>query len=301
MLTFLHPEVVKRFFEVNNLHDLSPSLESLRAIGRSFQRIPYENLTKMIRLYQSNAEHPDIRLPEVLLEEHLRLGTGGTCFSMTYFLQSILRQVGFETYPVMADRPLAPNTHCASIVILDQKNYLIDPGFMIDDPVLMTDTPTTYDLNHTTIIIGRKGTIPIPDHQLHYFKDLAQKRAYEKNLPFEENMNVPTYTIATITNDKPTIRYFFKNDPISADDFLDFWRDSFNWTSLHNLSITVATERGYIYSRNNFLRTTTHDGRKQERIKKGLDLALGKTFNIDRRIIREAFEVLDERRLRGFK
>jgi len=296
MLSFLHPDVVRRFFDVNSLHNVSISLESLRAIGRSFQGIPYENLTKMIRLFKSNSKLPDIRLPDVLLEEHLRLGTGGTCFSMTYFLQTILRQVGFDTYPIMADRPLAPNTHCASVVILDQKKYLIDPGFMIDDPILMTDIPTTYDLNHTTIIIGRKGTIPIPDHQLHYFEALAQKRHHEGRLPFEENLTIPTYTIATVTQNKPTIRYFFKDDSISADDFLDFWHDSFSWTSLHNLSITVATENGYIYSRNNFLRTTTSDGRKQERIKKGLDLALGKTFNIDRQIIREAFEVLDERR-----
>lgn len=267
MLTYMHPEAVRRFAEKNGLGGLRPSLETLTRLGGAFGRIPYENLTKIIMFHTASDLAAAIRLPELLYEEHLRFGTGGTCFSMTYFLQTILRSFGFNTYPVSADRPLAPNTHCASIIMLDNKKYLLDPGFMIDRPLLLTEIPTRHSLRHTDIIIGSRDAVPI---------------------------SPPRYTLTTVVRDKTNIRYYLKDSALSEERFYELWLDSFRWPGLRNASIAVTTANGYIYARNNFLRTTTREGKDQLRIRAGLDSELGKRFNIDSRIIKAAFEALRE-------
>lgn len=267
MLTFSHPEVVKKFLRLNGLDKFAPTSVFLKKLALAFQKMPYENMTKLIRARTHNSDLPArLRLPEILYEEHLEFGTGGTCFSMTYFMQTILRSCDFSTYPIMADRPLAPDTHCASVVLLDGKHLLIDPGFMIDEPLELTKIPTRYELRHTTILIGAKNT----------------------DLPED------SYVLSTIMGNKSTIRYYLKDRPVPADEFLNFWLDSFNWPTLRNISITSKADNGYIYARNNFIRTTTREKKSQERIKNALELTLGKTFHIDARIIRSAFEALRE-------
>jgi arylamine N-acetyltransferase len=292
MLTYLHPEAVKKFLRRNNLENSQVSLLFLTKLGEAFQKMPYENLTKLIRYNAMGDTEARIRLPELLYEEFLRFGTGGTCFSMTYFLQTILRSCGFETYPIMADRPLAQNTHCLSIIILEGKKYILDPGFMINQPLELTRLPTKHILRHNNIIIGAKGTIPLPEEQSKYFAGLN-----ERSLPFEAtNDERNHYTIATFLGQKLVVRYFLKDMPVAEDSFLEHWTSSFGWPTLSNVSITQVTDSGYHYARNDFLRTTTKDGRKQERLKNGLEFTLGKTFNIDMRIIRNAFEVLKAKR-----
>ena len=292
MLTYLHPETVQKFLRGNSLERVQISLAFLARLGEAFQQMPYENLTKLVRCHSISDVEARIRLPQLLYEEFLRFGTGGTCFSMTYFMQTILRSCGFETYPIMADRPLAPNTHCLSVILIEGNKYILDPGFMINRPLLLTQQPKKYILEHNNIIIGEKGTVPIPEHQMKYFVELKS----DNTLPFETtDEEISEYTMATFLGDKLDIRYFMKDKLISEEQFLKFWLDSFSWSGLNSVSITQITDGGYIYARNNFLRTTTSKGRKQERVKNELELTLGKTFGIDMRIIRHAFEVLNDK------
>ena len=290
MLTFLHPETVNRFLKENHLQDFSPGIDFLKRLTRLFQKIPYENMTKLIRSRQVSDPEIKIRLPELLYGEHLRYGTGGTCFSMTYFMQTILRSTGFSTYPIIADRPLASNTHCASIVVIDNEKFLIDPGFMIDEPISLTRETIIHELKHTTIILGEAASFQIPAAQLQYFRELKEKGG--SILPYEEN-GKERYCLATYIGEKTTVRYFIKDIPLTTGQFLDFWLDSFNWPSLHNISLTVTTDNGCIYARNNFVRTTTKMEKRGERLKKDIDLTLGKLFNIDLGIIRAAFDTLE--------
>ena len=247
-------------------------------------------MTKIIRSHSISKPEARLRLPELLYEEFLRYGTGGTCFSMTYFMQTILRSCKFNTYAVIADRPLAPNTHCLSIININGKKYILDPGFMIDKPLPLTKIPTKHLLRHNTIIIGAKDSIPIPERQMKYFEEYRTKRGLDL---FHEISSKNEYIIAMHTQNRTDIRYLFKDQSVNAEKFLDFWLSSFNWPTLRNISITTATNNGYIYARNNFLRTSMKDGKKQERIKKDVELKLGKTFNIDWKIITTAFEILN--------
>ena len=264
MLDYQHPEAVRKFLERNSLLNFAPTYGFLRKIGDAFKKIPYENLTKLIRARTHDGSDLRLRLPEILYEDHLRFGTGGTCFSMTYFLQTILRSCGFETYPVMADRPLVPNTHCLSIVILNGQKFLVDPGFMIYHPVALTPVASRTNLGHATIMICDSGA--------------------------EDE-----YIIATISNNKTNVRYFMRDKALTPDEFLGYWQDSFDWPTLRNISISVALNDGYVYARNNFLRVTRSGGKTQERLKKDVELTLGKTFNIDEGVIRDAMEMLSLR------
>jgi len=292
MLTFSHPEAVNKFLTDNSISQRLPSLELLETIGRNFQKIPYENITKIIRSHTINDIDSRIRLPELLYEDYKRYGTGGTCFSMTYFLQTILRSCGFKTYPVIADRPLAKNTHCLSIVELNAEKYILDPGFMIDSPLLLTKIPKANILRHNQIIIGAKGSIDIPLNQLKYFEDLALKS--KEILPYQEtDLDTNSYMIATKMHGRTDIRYYFEDTPLETDKLLKYWLDSFDWPGLRSISITQATDNGYLYARNNFLRKNTYEGKRQERIKEDIALTLRKTFNIDEQIIESAFDIIE--------
>lgn len=290
MLTFIHPKAVTRFLKTHNLRNFSPSLDFLKSLARLFQKMPYENLTKLIRYHSISDQQARLRLPELLFEEYLQFGTGGTCFSMTYFMQTILRSCGYKTYPVIADRPLSPNTHCLSVVIIDNKKYIVDPGFLIDEPIEIKAGKSRYELRHNTIILGQRSFIKIPEKQMLHFTGKIKDNNII--LPYENEPLNNEYTIATIMHNKLTIRYFFKDLALDAEQFLFFWQDSFNWPTLRNLSISTATDSGYTYSRNNFMRKNSAEGRKQIKIKKEIDITLGKEFNIAPDIIKHAFEIL---------
>jgi arylamine N-acetyltransferase len=293
VLTYFHPVAVKRFLKANNLENFSATLEFLEKFGAAFQKMPYENMTKLIRAHAFHEPAARLRLPEVLYDEHLRSCTGGTCFSMTYFMQTILRHCGFDAYPVIADRPLAPGTHCLSIIRLGGVKYILDPGFMIERPLALSAAPSMHVLRHNNIIVGARGAVPVPPHQVKYFGDLMAK------FGIEAASQDAQYAIATETLGKTNIRYFFRDSELTADDFLKFWLDSFDWPTLRNISITVATDDGYVYARNDFLRKTTREGKTQERIKSGIDAKLSRVFGIDRRVISDAFEVLREIKFRA--
>jgi hypothetical protein len=47
---------------------------------------------------------------EEVIEDHIRYGTGGICFSLTFTMQQILESCRFDSYPVMADRSYGSDT-----------------------------------------------------------------------------------------------------------------------------------------------------------------------------------------------
>ncbi len=95
---------VEEFFDYFHLPSKKAELDHLQEILQNFAKIPYENISKIIKLSRNfDSQVCKIRLPEEVIEDHISSQLGGTCFSLTFFLQSILAQNGFTCYPVMAD------------------------------------------------------------------------------------------------------------------------------------------------------------------------------------------------------
>ena len=130
--------------------------EFLKSIVLHFSALPYENLSKIVKHHDFEDTTEKIRLPDEVMHDHAEFGLGGTCFALTFFLQSILEYNGFACYPVMADMRYGPNTHSALVVILNNKKLLVDPGYLLNNPLELQEqgarvhqrrtafTPTTY-------------------------------------------------------------------------------------------------------------------------------------------------------------
>jgi arylamine N-acetyltransferase len=98
--------------------------------ARAFATLPYENLSKVIRFAEAGDAVAARELPAEIINRHLQWGTGGTCFSLTATLLHLIRSLGFEAEPILADRPYGSNTHCALRVMVEGQPHLLDPGYL---------------------------------------------------------------------------------------------------------------------------------------------------------------------------
>jgi arylamine N-acetyltransferase len=115
-------------------------LPLLRLMIAAYSNLPYENLTKIIKKFTARSPEERLRGPVEVVTGFLERHTGGTCFSLTYCLGSMLSSAGFRCYPVMADMK-RPNIHCALVVEMRGKRYLVDPGYLVGEPVELSGVP----------------------------------------------------------------------------------------------------------------------------------------------------------------
>ena len=110
--------------------------------------ITYENLTKIIRLEQTGSATGARKLDDSDQNDIDSWMGGGTCFSMTWHLYQTLTDMGFKPRLVMGHKRKERNIHCALILpdpddlsslvsSLSSNSYLLDPGYLIFDPLQM--------------------------------------------------------------------------------------------------------------------------------------------------------------------
>lgn len=107
-------------------------------LARSFAHLPYENLGKVAKHAQLG--RIVLPTPRETLEAHWRFGAGGTCFSLTDALITLLQAAGIEATPLLADRSYGPDTHCAVLVLAEATPHIIDPGYLIFRPLPLLET-----------------------------------------------------------------------------------------------------------------------------------------------------------------
>jgi arylamine N-acetyltransferase len=246
------------------------NLDSLEMLTCEFLRFPYENFTKIIHARSAKNEAEYLRMPEIVLDEHERFGAGGTCFSLTYFFETILKEAGFDCYPVMVDRSYGKNTHCALIVTIDRQKYLVDPGYCLSRPIPLTEKEAAHCLPHNTYIV-----IPAP-------------------LVGEGRGEGAFYVISTKQAGTSKQRYILKDAPVSPEEFISHWKASFSWPMMRHLLITRLSEDGYLYLRDDFVRHTTSDSKKQEHIRQNYDKRITELFGLSPKIVKEASEIINE-------
>jgi len=288
ILTYRHPDVTAEFLKDKGVKGRDLGLLYLKEITKAFSSIPYENITKIIAAAEGDGISR-LRLPEVLYSDHIRFGTGGTCFSMTYFLVSILCDLGFSAYPVLADRPLVPNSHAACIVLIGGRRYLIDPAFMIDEPLLISEERSVYHLAHNSFLIGRKRDVEIDGAQLEYLRGFRGSC-----IPYWEREE-GCYVVATL-RPRLKVRYLFSCEPANDFKFLSCWLDSFDWPGMKNISIARPLKDGYMYIRGDLLRIEGGFGRRQERIKDDWVSVIRSVIGLDRRLVERCLEITRRRR-----
>ncbi len=210
------------------------ALERIAAIARTYSRLPYENLSKLIKARDHQAaDRP--RLPDEVLEDHLVRQLGGTCYALTYYLMGILETAGFEAAPLICDMSWGNAAHTALRVDLPDSRYLVDPGYLVFVPVPMA----------RQTVRRRRSTLD--GIELHY--DAAQD----------------LYTLFTLRPGQRTRRYCFRDRPAELATFGRAWLASFQSPSMNGLCLTRVTPREMVYIHDDYLKITRPNGTEKAR------------------------------------
>ncbi len=201
-------------------------VRSLNAVAAAFARLPYENLTKIIKKEECGNPARARRCPQEVISDHLALGTGGTCFSLTAALLHLVRSLGYEAEPILADRRYGRNTHCALLIWIRDMPHLLDPGYLIVDPIPLTDSARRLKTG---------------------FNDIVVVRAQEND----------RLELHTVENGLQTCRLTYKVQPVDATEFLKAWDESFGWDMMRYPLLTRSERNRQVYMRGNHLQVRT--------------------------------------------
>ncbi|MFH1829871.1 MAG: arylamine N-acetyltransferase [Pseudomonadota bacterium] len=265
MAEISYSDVARDFLKLVGLPPAKPDHAFLCKLTRAFNRLPYENLTKVIRATKTADPEKRLRTPDVILEEHIDMGAGGTCFSLTYFFQQVLFFAGYDSWPVFCDRSYGPDTHCAIIVPLSNMRFLVDPGYLMEEPLVIPTFGDSVQHSPTGMLrLMRLGT--------------------SKQL-----------LLITERKGKTRIRYRLRDEPVSAIHFRSRWIDSFEWAMMRHLCVSRQTGTGQLFMRDGVVRFTDKTKRAQDRIGRNFSREIEKAFGIDMRIVSAAQDALKSR------
>jgi len=236
----------------------------LRQVTFGFSRIPYENISKIIKVAESGNAREALRLPTEVALDHIEKGFGGTCFSLTFFLERVLRSLGFDVYKVMADMNSGKNVHCLAIVQSMGTKYMIDPGYALYEVIRLPETNTRVTCPHAVVEVVNAGA-----GKFSLWTEDASGRKW---------------------------RYAFRDDPVDEADFERHWIESFAKPTLHNICLTRMTPRGHIYLRKDFFKFTSRESIDKRKVKQGVERLIQEEFGIGGDFTRAAHKILAARR-----
>ncbi len=104
-----------------------PSLNALAQIIKAHLiTIPFENISKIYYRNRYNLSYvPDL---ELYLDGIMRYNFGGTCYSNNYYLNQLLKFLGYEVRLCGADMS-NPDVHIVNIVSIENQDFLTDVGY----------------------------------------------------------------------------------------------------------------------------------------------------------------------------
>ena len=143
-------------------------------------------------------------------------------------LEVVCHIADFE--PVLADRWYGPNTHCALLVDAGGVPSLLDPGFLILEPVAL---PRERPLRLSTP-----------------FNDLVLE-------PREAGGRVELHTIQ---EGRTAHRLTYRAGPADAGEFLKAWEESFDWDMMKTPLLTRVREGSQLYLHGGRLLVRTREG-----------------------------------------
>ena len=188
--------------------------QTLADLSHAFSRIPYENITKIIRRAEAGSDEKARRTPDEVVNDHIHWGAGGTCFSLTSTLRTMVRDLGWEAEYLLADRRYGQDTHSALLIRVDGTPHLLDPGFLLTKPV-----PLTMD-GTKEIASGGERLLLTPD------------------------ATGARISLSTVRSDRSVYRLTYKTAPVDDGEFEKAWNASFQWEMMrYPLLARVADSR----------------------------------------------------------
>ena len=231
-----HRAGVQGFLDYYHIQPQKPSKDYLVEILTHYAGLPYENLSKIVKLAQDYTAPQRIRLPEEVMDQHARFRLGGTCFSLTYFLQAILADQNFLCYPVIAHMQRMRDSHCALIVLFNEQHYLVDPGYLLNQPMeVHPDRQRIYRTPHTGVELVFH---PADEH----------------------------YHVYTFNREQLKFRYAFQDKPLEMPEFLEHWHRSFYWSGMRDICLTQVNDEGMVFVNGTFVQVQNLQGKQKGQV-----------------------------------
>ena len=247
----------EHFLEIARIDQQRPDSQNLEKVLRRFSQLPYENLSKIIKLNR-NREQNHLRFPAEVINDHERFRLGGTCFSLTYFLKTILDYLGYSTDFLMADMRSGDNTHCALMIQQDGKEYLVDPGYLLNRPL---------DLSQTS-----------PGNRIYLRKESEENR----------------FSLWTPNGKEMKKRYSFNKVATESEQFFNYWENSFHLMTMHGICLSKYDENGFVYLHNHYIKREGNDLTFKGKFSEEISEIARKYFNIPEELVRKAELALKE-------
>ncbi|MBL8824787.1 MAG: arylamine N-acetyltransferase [Planctomycetia bacterium] len=232
-------ELLQHFLKHQGINPTQSPRELLSQITTSFACLPYENLSKIVRDDQTSNFEEARRLPKEVLQDFYQLGAGGTCYSLTWTLLQLIRALDYQAEPILADRRYGPNTHTALIVWINGIRHLIDPGYLLVEPI-----PIPRD-----VIIH----IPTSFNEVELIPDKTHNRMELK----------------TLQHSQSTYRLTYKTDPVDTHQFLAAWDQSFQFDMMKYPVLSKIIDDKQMYLQKNHLLIRTKGESQRQEIEPG--------------------------------
>jgi hypothetical protein len=171
-------------------------------------------------------------------------------------LQDLLTSCGFESFIAMGDMHYGANIHCAVVVRLQQDSYLLDPGYLLHQPIRLPEIQVRIATPMNTVIVKNEG-------------------AYNFSLFTEENGTIKW-------------RYLLKALPVSREEFERHWNHSFSLNSMEAVILTRANHNGRLYYRKDRMELVQPHQRTKQKITRNDHQTLAQAFGLPADLIAQA-------------
>ncbi len=252
---------IERFLQRYSVSRLDTDLSLLKAIASAYKNLPYENVTKILKESGANGSMQRLRYTEELLEDHLLRRTGGTCFSLCNALQQILHHCAFEAFIGMADMHYGTNIHCAVVATTQGDKYLLDPGYLLHEPIPLPKVEVVRNTPMNQVILRNEGN--------------------------------DIYSLYTIESRQEKWRYRLRAQPVSTEEFDRHWDHSFSLNSMEHVTLSLVSDTGRLYYRKDKLELVRPQQRTSQKVSAGESQMLASMFGLPPDLIAQAQKLVN--------
>jgi arylamine N-acetyltransferase len=231
---------------------------------RELSALPYENLSKIAAHAQGGNMESTLGLAGDWLERNRETGAGGTCFSLTWWLAARLKAAGLEYALLMGDKGRAANVHCALRFDWGGRGYLLDPGYLIFEP------------------------LPLPAAGLSLDAWISPNAVRLEDRPGEG-----VWRLWSGAREALKFRFDFRKRAVGEAEFFAHWGASYRLPMMRYPVLNLARDgRQYYLQKRSLLVRTAAGGEMRKLDREGLFSVLRETFGIPDDLAREAMAVV---------
>lgn len=209
-----------KYLKILKIRRKKPTLENLTEIVTShLNNIPFENISKIFYYKRFGLKSiPDFELYLNGIEKN---NFGGTCYSNNYYINLLLKHLGFNVILCGADMN-NPDVHLTNVINIDSKKYLVDVGYgaPLFNPIPM-DIKEVYSINHgfdkySYFPINEKGLFQIKQFRGNKIKHGYIVKPFERDIKEFEKVIEDSFAPSSTFLNRITIIKFDHTSSVSV-------------------------------------------------------------------------------------